>query len=280
MGTINTLDETGLNKDYTLAGEPFVELKYKENKTITMDARLGKEVKISTPKESEQHITKIGYRQDRLTGIGGFDILKVFASVVWDHTYVIPTGPVPGLEFEFQQRRFAPRIKASFDGTGGSIPLEPISFVPRLDGHKNLEAVYVGTGKPEDLKGKDIHGKLAVVTRDIDSKPATQIKALEDAGAKGVVLLNDRPGIYAISVLRTDNISIPAWTLGQEDGAVLLDRIANGPTLINLNGIADSPYVYNIAMMVPGGIPDNPVDQVTAENSAVVKAHYRNTDGW
>ncbi|PET74965.1 hypothetical protein CN514_04900 [Bacillus sp. AFS001701] len=282
MGTIYTQDETGLTtQDYTLAGEPMVELKLKEEKTITLDARLGKEVKISTPKESEQGGWKVGYR--RSFGLGTIDYMKGASSAIWDHVYVVPTNPLKDdegtFEFDFQQKRIAPIIKASYDGLGGSIPLEPVGFVPRLNEPRNLKAVNVGKALPEDISGKNISGNLAVVTRDANQTTATQIKALQDAGAAAVVLVNDRPGIYAASVLRADNIAIPAYTLGQDDGTALLNRIANGPTLINLKGIANSPYVYNIALNMPGVIPEDPSDEVTAENSAVVMNHYRGTKG-
>ncbi|MFD4707873.1 S8 family serine peptidase [Gottfriedia sp. NPDC058432] len=284
MGTIYTTDVTGLRTEsYALAGDPMVELKLDEDKTITLDARLGKEINISTPKESEQGGWKIGYRRAFAGVKGGLDYMKAASSAIWDHVYVVPTKPLKDgegtFEYNFQQQRYAPVIKASYDGLGGTLPLEPVGFVPRLDGHKNLKAVNVGKGLPEDLIGKDISGKIAVVTRDDNQGTASQIKALQDAGAAAVVLVSDRPGIYAVSVKTADNIGIPAYTLGQEDGTALLNRIANGTTLIDLRGIADSPYLYNIAMMVPGVIPEDPSDEVTAENSAIVTNHFRGTKG-
>ncbi|PGL71678.1 S8 family serine peptidase [Bacillus sp. AFS055030] len=284
MGTIYTKDdESGWTENYTLAGDPLVELKLDENKSITLDARIGKEVKISTPKESEQGAFKIGYRQKFIGVQQGVDYMKTASGPIWDHIYVVPTKPLPDgagtFEYSFEERRYAPVIKASYDGLGGTLPLEPVVFAPRLDGHKNLKAVNLGKALPEDLIGKQVSGKIAVVTRDDNQGTANQIKALQDAGAQAVVLVNDRPGIYFVSVKKADNIGIPAYTLGQEDGTALLNRIANGPTLIDLRGIANSPYVYNISMMVPGAIPEDPSDEVTAENSAIVTNHFRGTKG-
>ncbi|XRG79006.1 S8 family serine peptidase [Rossellomorea sp. GAMAL-10_SWC] len=289
VGTIFTMDyNTMITENYTLAGESLVELKLDEPKTITLDARLGNEVKISTPKESEQGGFKIGFRQTFIGVQGGVSYMKGGNSAIWDHVYVVPTKPLPDgagtFEYDFQQRRYAPVIKASYDGLGGTgqggtLPLEPVGFVPRLDGHKNLKALNVGKALPEDLIGKDVSGKIAVVTRDDNQGPANQIKVLQNAGAAAVVLVSDRPGIYAVSVKIADNIGIPAYTLGQVDGTELLNRIANGPTLIDLRGIANSPYVYNISMMVPGVIPEDPSDEVTAENSAIVTNHYRGSKG-
>ncbi|MGW3661384.1 S8 family serine peptidase [Streptomyces sp. NPDC005151] len=279
MGLVHTRDKaSNQTLDYTLAGEPIVELK--GDRTITLDARLGKEVKVATPKESEPNGFKLGYRQ-QLPGKIGIDFMKGVSSPLWDHAYVVPTAPVKlgTFEFDFQQRRYSPTIRASFAGQGGALPLEPVVYAARLYGPSTLQAVDSGMARPEDLAGKDLAGKLAVVTRDATRKSVDQIAAVAGAGAKAVIIVNDRPGPYATIVPRATRTTIPAWSLTQDQGAVLFDRMAEGPTQINLQGIDNHPYVYNIAMMVPGGIPADPVDAVTAENSAVVKSHYRGTKG-
>lgn len=182
-------------------------------------------------------------------------------------------------DFDFQQRRYSPVIRASYAGQGGVLPLEPVMYAARLYGPSTLQAVDAGMARPEDLAGKDLDGKLAVVTRDATRKTPDQIAAVAGAGAKAVIIANDRPGPFATIVPRATRTTIPAWSLTQDQGAMLFARIADGPTQINLQGIDNHPYVYNIAMMVPGGIPADPVDAVTAENSAVVKSHYRSTKG-
>ncbi|WP_327248113.1 S8 family serine peptidase [Streptomyces sp. NBC_01320] len=279
MGVVYTRDKAGVEiLDGTLAGDPMVELK--ADKTITLDARLGKEVKVATPRKSEPNGYRIGYRQ-QLPGKYGIDFMKIMSSAIWDHAYAVPTAPVTNgtFEFNFQQRRYAPVIRASIAGQAGALPLEPVFNAARLDGPSTLRAVNVGKGGPEDLAGKNLGGKLAVVTSDATRQTADQIAAVADAGAKAVIIVGDQPGSFYASVPLVARTAIPAWTLTRDEGAVLFARMADGPTLINLHGIAKSPYVYNIALMVPGGIPADPVDAVTAENSAVVKSHYRGSKG-
>ncbi|WP_328907667.1 S8 family serine peptidase [Streptomyces sp. NBC_00234] len=278
MGVIHTKDEaSSLTTDYTLAGEPIVELK--ADRTITLDARLGKEVKVATPTKSEQSGFKFGYRQ-QLPGKIGMDFLKGASSPLWDHTYVVPTKPVEHgmFEFHFQQRRYSPVIQASYAPQNGALPLEQVMYAARLHGTSTLQAVDAGMARPEDLTGKDLDGKLAVVTRDATRKSIDLITAVAGAGAKAVVIVNDRPGPFATIVPRVIGTSIPAWSLTQDEGAELLGRVADGPTRIVLKGITGVPQVYNIAMMVPGEIPADPADAVTAENSAVVKAQYRSAE--
>ncbi|MFE7245234.1 S8 family serine peptidase [Streptomyces sp. NPDC057580] len=279
MGVLYTKDPvSGQILNHTLAGDPMLELK--ANQTITLDARLGKEVKVATPKESEPNGYKLGYRQ-QLPGKRGIDYMKGASSPLWDHAYVVPTAPVTDgtFEFDFQQRRYSPVIRASISGQEGALPLEPVVYAARLHGPSTLQAVDAGMARPEDLAGKDLGGKLAVVTRDATRKTPDQVAAVTAAGAKAVIIVNDRPGPFATIVPRVTRTAIPAWSLTQDQGKVLFDRMADGPTQINLQGIGNHPYVYNIAMMVPGGIPADPVDAVTAENSAVVNSHYRGTKG-
>ncbi|MER5617170.1 S8 family serine peptidase [Streptomyces sp. NPDC002215] len=279
MGIVYTKDkDTGLAVSNTLAGEPVVDLK--ADRTITMDARLGKEVKVATPKESQSSQYKLGYRQS-LPGKRGIDYMKGTSSLFAKHAYVVPTKPVTDgtFEFNFQDRRYSPVIRASYAGQGGALTLTPVLYAARLYGSSKLQAVDAGTGRPEDLAGKDLDGKLAVVTRDATLKVVDQIASVAGAGAKAAIIVNDRPGVYATSVPRVTGTAIPAWSLTQDEGAVLFGRMADGPTRINLQGIKKNPYAYNIAMMVPGGIPADPTDAVTTENSAVVKSHYRSTKG-
>ena len=277
MGVVHTRDEASDQvTDYTLAGNPMVELK--GDRTITLDARQGKEVKVSTPKESEPNGYKLGYRQ-QLPGKPGIDFMQSVSDPLFDHAYVVPTEPVKEgmFEFDFQQRKYSPVIRASLAGLGGTLPLEPVIYAARLYGPSTLRAVNAGMARPEDLVGKNLTGKVAVVTRDDTGETPDQIAAVAAAGAKAVIIVNDQPGPYATVVSPTDRTTIPAWTLTQDQGAALFARIAGGPTQVNLQGIGNHPYVYNIAMMVPGGIPADPVDAVTAKNSAVVTSHYRGT---
>lgn len=282
ISTLNTNDKAGIAQSYTLASVPMIELKSNENQEITFDARLAKEVKVTTPMESEKHTWKFGVRERIDLNHGGVDYMRNFNGDI--HAYVLPVNApnnVGLFEFNFHTRNYAPAIKATYDDKKNeAIPLVPVTFAHKLDGNMTLQAVNVGVALPANLSGIDLHGKLAVVTRDSKQNPRDQIKAVMNAGAAGVIVVNNNGERYNLGVFTIDNVVIPAYTLGQSDGEVLFNRIANGPTWIKLQGIANSPYVYNYASMINGEIPDNPVDAVTKENSAVVKAHYRRPNGW
>ncbi|GAA3509070.1 hypothetical protein GCM10023075_69580 [Streptosporangium album] len=59
---------------------------------------------------------------------------------------------------------------------------------PRLDGSALLTAVDAGRGTPEDLKGKNLRGRLALIRRTEGIPVAVQSNAAAAAGAKLVAI--------------------------------------------------------------------------------------------
>ncbi|MER7420893.1 PA domain-containing protein [Micromonospora peucetia] len=296
MAFIDTLDAGGYHlSDETMGGSP--EMAITGDVTVTIDARQGQEVRFETPEESEPIGYKLGYMRQASNGLAIINI-QGKGTQIWDHVYVIPTAPVTVGYFEpiISERRYAPVIRASFDARedrddrdgrhgrpGASIPLEPVVNALRLDGHRKLTAVAIGAGRPEDVAGRrDIAGKLAVITRDRDLKYADQIATAASAGAAAAVIVNDMPGAFLAVLpgpISLTGTAIPAYTLNQDDGRTLLDRIAAGRTVINLHGVAVSPFVYNAVYATPGQILASPVVKVTRDNSAIFDTVYHGAKG-
>ncbi|MER5337863.1 S8 family serine peptidase [Micromonospora sp. NPDC002717] len=278
MAYIRTTDPaSGVLTDFTLGGNP--ELVLEGPKSVTVDARDAKKVQISTPEESVVTISKLGYRQ-QIPGLGGLDALKTLGSNL-DGVYVVPTEPtsVSDFEFDYQERSSSPTIKAAYaDGTG-AIPLRPVTYALSLYGNKTLQAVNAGLARPAELEGRDLSGKLAVITRDPSVRTMDQLAAIATTGAEAAVLVNDRPGPFSTIVPRVLRTKIPAWSLTQDAGQQLLARIHHGRTNVSLRGIGKDPQVYNVALMVPDTIPADPTDAVTSANSATTHADYRGPAG-
>ena len=156
------------------------------------------------------------------------------------------------------QRRFTPTISGSYAAGPRTLPFEPVIYAKPLYGPANLVAADAGQGRPADLDGKDLTGKIAVVTRSSTLIVRDQVANVATAGAKAVIVVNDRPGPYATIVPRVTGTTIPAWSLTQDSGQALLARIAEGETLLNLKGITNHPSVYNISLVAPGEHPRRP----------------------
>ena len=267
--------------DATLGGEPETEVS--GNTTITIDARQGREIKFNTPQESESHGYKLGYGREAANGRGVSNVVNM-TSPIWDHPYMIPTARVTTGEFDVisSERRYAPVIRATYgDRHGAALPLEQVIMAARLNGNRTLEAVSVGTAASEDLKGRKLNGRIAVITRDLGVPLADQIEATADAGAEAAIVVIP-PGPQSAIIpgpIRQTGTTIPAWSITNGPGGDLIARIAAGRTMINVRGIPNSPFVYNIIRDWPGQIPAHPAVTVTRNNSHIVRADYHGSTG-
>jgi hypothetical protein len=131
---------------------------------------------------------------------------------------------------------------------------------------RNLQAelIYVGLGRPADLIGRDVTGKIAVVHSFLQSDPfflsaRGHIDAIVKAGAVAVITLIDGPGNhqYALEGLGSDNA--PCFVLGGHDGRFLEEVLAAaGPdrpltTRISLQAsVRENWQGKNVLGLIPG----------------------------
>lgn len=282
MARVVTTDKYNtFGESVTLGGNPNIDVT--KDTTMTVDARLGKEIDVRTPNESEAHGYKIGFFRH------GQDVTKYPTAYLWAstnpfiyHAYVIPSqkADVGSFEFMYDTRRYAPVIRASYvDSARTTIPLHPVIYAQKLDGHKTLQAVNVGSAHADEVAKVDISGKLAIIKRDVSMKYADQIAEVANAGAEGAVIVNDRPGLFISILPNWAGSPIPAWSLDQDEGEELINRAAEGKVMVKLDGIANSPYVYNGSLYVKEQLPTNPVIDFTKENSTIVTNNYFGKEG-
>jgi hypothetical protein len=104
---------------------------------------------------------------------------------------------------------------------------------PPIEGEPlEAEVVYVGNGRPADLLGRDVAGKIAVMR----SRPNPGIlnytgrgvpATLFEAGAAGVIIIFDYPGNYQnLAPYSSESRTSPTFTLGGDDGDFLEEVIA------------------------------------------------------
>jgi hypothetical protein len=95
--------------------------------------------------------------------------------------------------------------------------------------------VYVGLGRPVDLVGRDLKGKIAVLHSSVAQStfshsgrgvPPNLIKA----GAVGVITIVNVPGNVLSMIQGSGSPDAPCFTIGGTDGAFLEDVIARGGT--------------------------------------------------
>jgi len=97
------------------------------------------------------------------------------------------------------------------------------------------ELVYVGLGRPADLIGRDLQGKIAVVHSFLQSDPFFQsargrIEAIVQAGAVAVITFVDGPGNHQYALEGMGSDEAPCFVLGGHDGRFLEEAIAAAGT--------------------------------------------------
>ncbi|MFI8003479.1 S8 family serine peptidase [Streptomyces sp. NPDC086010] len=257
------------------------EVRVTKDVTVTLDARKTTQVRIRTPRPSEQ-LGVIGFQTNRqidghsLTqGVMYFDIAK--------RVYVSPTARVTDGTFEFASRwqLAAPQLRAEVPGS--PLPLDPY-YMPRspVFGDKGAELTVVDAGTFDAPDFSRVRGKLAVV-RDAAMDEQALVQAAADAGARAVILAVP-DGMYPWTRWRpdTERVALPVMRVGTAQGAALLKRAASRSTRVRFSGTVNSPYLYDVMQIAQGKVPDKVVVNVSERNSAVVRATYSRTgkSGW
>jgi len=126
------------------------------------------------------------------------------------------------------------------------------------------ELVYVGLGRPADLIGRNLQGKIAVVHSFLQSDPFFQsargrIEAIVQAGAVAVITFVDGPGNhqYALEGMGSDHA--PCFVLGGHDGRFLEEAIAaagaENPLMASISlraSVREDWRGKNVLGLVPG----------------------------
>nr|WP_327020395.1 S8 family serine peptidase [Alkalihalobacillus trypoxylicola] len=92
-----------------------------------------------------------------------------------------------------------------------------------LDG-ETYEFVDVGFGAPEEFDGKDVEGKVALISRGAGIAFVDKATAAKDAGAVAAVMYNNAAG----EIVMVPGTDIPTFRITAEDGANLLEELENG----------------------------------------------------
>lgn len=251
--------------------------------TITLDARKTRPITFTTPKESRpvpgdgvdselQRTTESGDR---------YAIAQPIADDNTDAWYQLdatPTGQVTKGKFSFnthwtrgpgqvglsvlgrESRTLHPALLFGYsEGQGGHPDYVPIT------GSRDLPLVDVGQGNPEDLAGKDLRGKLALLRTPDCNLWIEQVGAIRDAGAAAIVayppaglgcsIPMELAQIQLTGPLKP--VGIPHVAVSAAEGADLHQRLAQGPLTLRLSGNPKMPYIYTLAPYEEGRIPDS-----------------------
>ncbi|HEX6685282.1 MAG TPA: S8 family serine peptidase [Candidatus Limnocylindrales bacterium] len=248
-----------------IVAEPEADLS--ADRTVTFDLRKAKAVTATTPKPSVDKDVDAGYTRNSASGA-----TRLNASATSSYTdpttiWTLPTKPVTGgtLTWFSHRLRVAPPIGMNQHGRPHETLHPRYSGLdrghPRLDGRQTLEVVAVGNGKPAELAGLDLRGKLALVdlsdlcpVQTCASGVRERVSALAQAGAVGAIGFGGllRPSLSELQPA-VAAIPIPVMTLPVAEGRALASK---APVRIDVDSSAATPYMYTLMFPVEGRIPD------------------------
>ena len=129
---------------------------------------------------------------------------------------------------------------AYYDGYDGTTQEITTEYAFRtIAGLGSLEYVFIdGYGTVEDFEGHDLRGKIAVVSRGGGLYYETKCNNASAAGAIGLIVYNDRPGMVYMSI---ESWTIPIAFISQSDGAYLGKQSDKHLTIAKQDALVTSP---------------------------------------
>jgi len=267
-------DEADWTNSVTLLGDPDEWID--SDRTYTFDARTAHKVTVKTPQRADAHSIGIAWHRH----VGERDAVSgwAFNGRVADGVYVQDFGKVAQGTFQVVQRwdLAQPKLTADVSGSGQSFRLptpDEGSARTVFVGKAELALADGGDGTPGELTG--VRGKVALIRWRDHEQTAAQAKAAKDAGAKAVFLYNEAPGWWSTSA----DEGIPLYLLRAEQGRQLLDLLGKGPVALQLDGLQDSTYRYDLAVG-PSTVRGPLKYDIGTMRPAVVTTDFQRNDAW
>ncbi|HEV2782758.1 MAG TPA: S8 family serine peptidase [Actinophytocola sp.] len=230
------------------------QLEITADRALTLDARTANPITLDTPKPAAPTTFTLSYHRD--SEDRNFHSSFTLSPPI-SRGYASPTATVTEGGFEFYSKwdLVAPRLLAKVTRPE-EIPLDPqpMSNAVPVDGRHTLPLVYVGLGKPADYTGRDVQGKIALISRG-EITFAEKVANATKAGAWAALIFNNRPGVLLAGAGNPGEVTIRGLTIEQAPGLMLVDMLQRGPVRVQVSGTAVSPYAYDLLLPEPQRIP-------------------------
>ncbi|MEO3795833.1 S8 family serine peptidase [Nonomuraea sp. B10E15] len=258
---------------------------------ITLDARKLAEVRFTTPKPAEP-LSNIPYLAYQRTVADGTPYMGfTWPRNAWARLWALPGDKVTKGAFRFHTRFTLGQAEVAMSVRGGGkLTLHPASalhgyntfgvheqsdgfpdFRP-FTGTRDLEVVDVGEGRPEDIAGRDLRGKLVLLEAPMSENlfgdacgvQIERVGPIRDAGAAAIAHF-PKPGTgCAIPLSFTQTpfsgaakpIGIPTVSLPSREALGLRDLLGGRKRIIvRVTGTEETPYSYTFAPYEDGRVP-------------------------
>ncbi|MEV4534571.1 S8 family serine peptidase [Asanoa sp. NPDC049518] len=251
------------SKGLALVGDPDFTLD--GDRTVTLDAAKVRLVDETTPQRSVATYQRLEYSRmlhadGRLHdfGLAGMDV---------DSLWIQPQGKVTHGDFLVgaRWRKEQPALAVSVRGTDYTDVVRQRAVAALPDGTRTLPLVFAGAGAPSDYAGVRARGKAVVVRRSDSVTPDVLARAAADAGAKLLLVANDRPGRESL-YFGTDALDVAL--VGVDEGEKLIAQARQRHATLRAESHPAPAYVYDLAHTWHNEVPRNMLVQASNRNLA------------
>ncbi|MEV4186058.1 S8 family serine peptidase [Streptosporangium canum] len=295
------------------------EVKVSGDTEITLDLRKASQIRFTTPKPAMRLNNQATQVYQRTTSDGlGYAVSS--SDMSWTNVWVTPTERVTKGKLRFWHEWTLGQAEVSMSVTGKAkrdlLPVSSLHYesythenplvetqngfpnwIP-FTGTRNLPVVNVGLGRPEDLAGLDLKGKLALMEVDADTTSEgfrcvvriERVGPIREAGAAGILAFGP-PGSETtpscslpIPLYQTPytgapkEVGIPNVALSTKEGLALRDQLAKEPVTIRVAGTPHTPYSYALKPYEEGRIPASLHYSYTSRNLAQIDVEHPATE--
>ncbi|MGW3496354.1 PA domain-containing protein [Streptomyces sp. NPDC001020] len=177
-------------------------------------------------------------------------------------------------------RKEEPALSVSAGSTDFTDVLRQAAVTPLPQGQHTLRAVVAGDGTVADYAGVDARGKAVVVRRDSEVGDVEQARAAAAAGARLLLVVNDRPG-RQIREYGSDPFTpapLDVALLSTDEGEKLIEQVRRGRDALTVASVPASPYVYDLMRTWHDEIPADMVVRGGPRNLARVDVTFDSPD--
>jgi len=248
-----------------LLGDPDVVLD--RDRTVTLDAGAVRQVDETTPQPGDPTYLRLEY--DRALGQSQWHDFEV-GDTAYDSLWVQPQGTVEhgDLYLGTRWRKEQPALTVSAQGADFTDVLRQDGVTPLPAGTRSLPLVFAGDGAAADYTGLHARGKAVVVRRTTAVTPVAQAQAAAAAGARLLLVANDRAGRQKLS-FGTDALhpaAVDVGLLSPDEGDKLIARAQRGHVVLRAESHPVPDYVYDLMHTWHDRLPKDMVVQASKKN--------------
>ncbi|WHY72044.1 S8 family serine peptidase [Fictibacillus enclensis] len=226
-----------------VVGDP--EVKLNKAQTVELDARKAREITAHVPKKAEPSYR----RMELFRKLGSKTVDDIWMlPVAVDKMYAAPTKKVKEGQFELLTRWRLTKPVLTINFRGNELDDLPQAGSTPLKGNLHAKAVYAGKGAAEDYNRLNTKNKIVIVDRSDEVKPNQRALNALNAGAKMLIVANDKPTEISEYYANNDgsDVKLPVAAISGTEGDKVIKAARSGNLTLDVKGTPNTPYVYDL----------------------------------